>query len=145
MDGLERQVADRLAREVAPQGLTLSYLDCPRWTRRVPARITCRAYVDGLVAKVRVHLRAAVDGKAVGFDADLVDGVIATRRLEQTLERRGATDVDCGDVAAYPAELGTRIVCREQRDGSTRYVVATVTSRSGRVMIADYRSATPTP
>jgi hypothetical protein len=144
MDGLERQVADRLASQVAPQGLSLSYLDCPHWTGRVPVRITCRAYVDGLVVKVRVHLRAAVHGKAVGFDADLADGVIATHRLEQTLERHGATDVDCGDVAAYPAVVGSRIVCRERRDGVTRYVVATVSSPSGRVMIADYRSATPT-
>ena len=145
MDGLERQVAHRLAEQVAPQGLTLSYLDCPRWTGRVPVRITCRAYVDGLVTKVRVHLRAAVQGKAVGFYADLADGVIATRRLEDILKGQGASDVSCGHVAAYPAVVGTRIVCRERRGGATRYVVATVSNRSGRVMIADYRSADPTP
>ena len=145
MDMLERQVAERLASQVAPQGLTLSYLDCPHWQGRVPARITCRAYVDGLVAEVRVHLWAPVRGKAVSFGARLAGGVIATRRLEQTLRRQGATDVHCGKAAAYPTVVGTRIVCRERRDGSARYVVATVASRSGRVMIADYRSATPTP
>src|SRR3954452_4384398 len=145
MDGLERQVAERLARQVAPQGLTLGYLDCPHWSARVPVRISCRAYVDGVVAAVRVRLRAAVQGKAVGFDADLANGVIATRRLEQILQRQGARDAYCGKVAAYPAVRGTRIVCRERRDGSTRYVVATVASSSGRVMVADYRGATPTP
>src|SRR4051812_25194871 len=85
MNKLEKPVAARLAAQVADQGLSLSYLDCPRWSGRVPARMVCRAYLDGVVASVRVHLRAAVAGKAVGFDAALADGIIATRKLERTL------------------------------------------------------------
>ena len=51
--------------------------------------MTCTAYVDGVLARVAVHLKAAVEGKAVSFDARLLDGVIATRNLEATLRRQG--------------------------------------------------------
>lgn len=139
MDSLEKPVADRLARQVARQGLTLTYLDCPHWDGAVPSRMICRGYVDGLVAKVRVLLRAAVAGRAVSFDARLGDGVIATRNLEGTLRRKGWSVADCGDVAAYPARVGSEIVCRVTRTGEKRYVVATVSGRAGAVMIADYR------
>lgn len=141
MDGLERPVHDRLAAQVAGQGLTLTYLDCPRWNGTVPIRIVCKGYVDGLVARVAVHLRAAVEGKAVGFDARLLDGVIATRKLERTLRQQGWSRADCGDVPAYPAKVGSRIVCHVHRAGDDRYVVATVSDRSGAVMIADYRAS----
>jgi hypothetical protein len=144
MGRLEQQVAARLARQVASQGLTLSYLDCPHWDGRVPARMTCRAYLDGLVVPVRVHLHAVVEGQAVGFDAELADGVIATRKLEETLRRQGWSDPDCGAVAAYPAVAGARIVCRVHRDGASRYVVATVANHAGRVMITDYHRQTAT-
>jgi hypothetical protein len=139
MDGLERPVHHRLAAQVAGQGLTLTYLDCPRWDGTVPTRMVCKGYVDGLVARVAVHLRAAVEGKAVGFDARLLDGVIATRKLERTLRHQGWSRADCGDVPAYPAKVGSRIVCHVHRRGDDRYVVATVSDRSGAVMIADYR------
>ena len=139
MDGLERPVHHRLAAQVAGQGLTLTYLDCPPWDGTVPARMVCKGYVDGLVARVAVHLRAAVEGKAVGFDARLLDGVIATRKLERTLRHQGWSRADCGDVPAYPAKVGSRIVCHVHRRGDDRYVVATVSDRSGAVMIADYR------
>jgi hypothetical protein len=139
MDGLERPVHHRLAAQVAGQGLTLTYLDCPPWDGTVPARMVCKGYVDGLVARVAVHLRAAVEGKAVGFDARLLDGVIATRKLEWTLRHQGWSRADCGDVPAYPAKVGSRIVCHVHRRGDDRYVVATVSDRSGAVMIADYR------
>ena len=89
MDQLERPVAVRLARQVARQGLTLEYLDCPRWDGTVPSRMSCRAYVDGLRTGVEVVFTRAVQGKAVGFDARLARGVIATRNLERTLRRRG--------------------------------------------------------
>jgi hypothetical protein len=145
MDGLERQVADRLARQVSGQGLELSYLRCPRWDRRVPRRMTCRAYVDGLVVPVRVHLQAEVAGKAVGFDASLAHGLIATRRLEQTLRGRGWTTADCGDVRAYPATVGSHIVCHVARHGHDRFVVARVEDRAGRVMISDYQEPAGTP
>jgi len=143
MDRLERQVHERLAAQIAGQGLTLQYLDCPHWDGKVPSRMTCRGFVDGVVARVAVQLRAAVAGKAVGFDAELLDGVIATRNLERTLHEQGWQRPDCGSRAAYPARVGSRIVCGVWRAAVRRYVVATVSSRSGAVMIADYRSAQP--
>jgi hypothetical protein len=102
--------------------------------------MTCTAYVDGVLARVAVHLKAAVEGKAVGFDADLVDGVIATRNLEATLVRQGWRRADCGDAPAYPATVGSRIVCHVSRASGDRFVQATVTDRSGAVMIADYQA-----
>jgi hypothetical protein len=140
MDRLEEPVADRLGRRIARQGLRLDYLDCPRWGGTVPSRMLCNGYVDGLVTKVHVLLTAAVQGRAVSFEARLADGLIATRNLESTLRRQGSSDADCGGVAAYPARVGSRIVCRVVRKGVQRYVVATVRSRSGMVMIADYRA-----
>ena len=140
MDRLEKPVHARLAAQVAGQGLTLSYLDCPRWDGAVPIRMTCTAYVDGVLARVAVHLKAAVEGKAVSFDARLLDGVIATRNLEATLRRQGWQGADCGDAPAYPAVVGSRIVCRVTRPSGDRYVQATVTDRSGAVIIADYRA-----
>ena len=139
MDRLEKPVHARLAAQIARQGLTLEYLDCPHWDGAVPSRMTCRGYVDGLVARVDVHLKAAVEGKAVSFDARLLNGVIATRKLEDTLRRQGWTEVDCGAVPAYPARVGSRIVCRVKRSSELHYVVATVSDRSGAVMITDYR------
>jgi hypothetical protein len=139
MDNLEKPVHARLAAQTADQGLTLTYLDCPHWDGVVPRRLTCRGYVDGLVARVAVHLKAAVEGKAIGFDARLLDGVIATRKLEKTLQSQGWKEADCGDRAAYPAEVGARIVCHVRRPADDRYVVATVSDRSGAVMIADYK------
>lgn len=135
MDRLERPVADRLARRIAAEGLRLGYLDCPRWDGTVPSRMTCRAYVDGLVATVPLRLWAV--GRGIGFDAHLGSGVVATRRLERTLLGQGFVDVDCGEVAAYPAQVGSRIVCRVHRGDRRSYVVATVRSRSGQVTIAD--------
>ena len=140
MDRLEKPVHARLAAQVAGQGLTLTYLDCPRWDGAVPIRMTCTAYVDGVLARVAVHLKAAVEGKAVSFDARLLDGVIATRNLEATLRRQGWQRADCGDAPAYPAVVGSRIVCRVTRPSGDRYVQATVTDRSGAVIIADYRA-----
>ncbi|QWZ08946.1 hypothetical protein KRR39_03645 [Nocardioides panacis] len=140
MNRLERPVHARLAAQVAGQGLTLTYLDCPPWDGTVPSRMTCTAYVDGVLARVAVHLKAAVEGKAVSFDAKLLDGVIATRNLEATLRRQGWQRADCGDAPAYPATVGSRIVCRVTGSAGGRYVQATVTERSGAVMIADYRA-----
>jgi hypothetical protein len=143
MNRLERPVQQRLASQLAGQGLTLEYLDCPRWDGTLPSRMTCRGYVDGVVARVAVQLKAAVAGKAVGFDAELLDGVIATRNLESTLQDQGWTDPDCGSTAAYPARVGSRIVCRVRRRSEDHYVVATVSSPAGTVMIAGYRSGEP--
>ena len=115
MDDLERPVHRRLAAQISGQGLTLTYLDCPRWDGTVPTRMVCKGYVDGLVAR---------------------------RKLERTLRRQGWTRADCGDVPAYPAKVGSRIVCHVHRGGDDRYVVATVSDRSGAVMIGDYRGST---
>jgi hypothetical protein len=140
MDKLEKQVAARLAGQVAHQDLTLEYLDCPHWNGVVPSRMVCRAYVDGLVAKVRVLLKAGEVGTRVSFDAMLADGLIATRSLEDTLREQGWDEVDCGSAPAYPAVVGARIVCRVARDDArSRYVEATVTSRGGAVSIQAYR------
>jgi hypothetical protein len=137
MDRLERPVAERLARQVTDEGLTLTYLDCPHWDGTVPAAMTCRGYLDGVVGLVRVDLHAAVRGRAVGFRARLTRGVIATRVLERTLRDQGAERADCGRTVAYPARVGARITCRVTRGGADRYVVATVADRSGAVTIAD--------
>jgi hypothetical protein len=145
MDRLERPVAVQLARQVAREGLTLQYLDCPRWDGRVPSRMSCRAFVDGLRTEVDVVFTRAVQGKAVGFDASLARGVIATRNLERTLRRQGWSEADCGDVPAYPARPGSRIVCRVTRTGSSEYVVATVRDHAGAVTIAGYRGSTASP
>ena len=141
MNRLERPLAARLTRQVRAQGLRVDYLDCPTWDGVVPSAMSCRAWVDGLRVRVRVLLRAAAPGKAVGFDARLGAGLVATHNLEDTLRRQGWTSADCGDVPAYPARVGTRIVCAVQRPGLQRYVVATVRSRAGAVMITDYRGA----
>jgi len=145
MDRLERPVAAQLAREVARQGLTLSYLDCPRWDGRVPGAMACHGYVDGLRVRVDVRFTRAVQGKAVGFDARLSRGVIATRNLERTLVRQRGGRADCGDGPAYPARRGTRIVCRVTHAGAATYVVATVRDRSGAVTIADYSGTSASP
>ena len=54
-------------------------------------------------------------GKAVGFDARL--GAAADRHPQPRAHaaRQGWTSADCGDVPAYPARVGSRIVCRVQR------------------------------
>ncbi len=144
MDALERPVAERLARQIAGEDLTLGYLDCPHWDGTVPSAMTCQGYVEGLVTQVQVHLLAA-RGRRILFDARLGTGVVATRRLEDTLRSGGWTAADCGDVAAYPARVGTRIVCRVRRDTDVNYVVATVRSHAGRVTIADYERTAAAP
>lgn len=143
MDEIERTVAGRLADQVAAQGLRLTYVDCPRWDGTVPGRMACRAYLDGLVTMVQVRLTAA-PRSTVGFDARLDGGLVATRNLERTLAERGWPDVDCGALPAYPAHVGDAIVCRVRRGGADKYVVATVSSRSGEVRIDDYRGSAAT-
>lgn len=138
MDALERPVAAQLSRLVARDGLQLDYLDCPHWDGTVPRAMTCRGYVDGLVGQVRVHLMIGAPGSGLRFDARLTSGVLATEGLEDILRRRGWRQPDCGDRAAYPAEVGVRIVCRVVRGGDETYVVAVVSDRSGAVMITDY-------
>jgi hypothetical protein len=136
MDRLEQPVADRLAPRLRDEGLTLEYVDCPRWSgsRRVVMR--CKGYVDGVVGEVEVEL--SEHRGHLEFDAWLSRGVVATSRLVERLQDQGHTSVDCGEVPAYPARQGMTIVCRVEDAGVTSHVVATVTGRSGAVEIERY-------
>lgn len=137
MNGLERPIAARLAGEATGEGLRLDYLDCPRWDRAMPRRLTCVGYFDGVRAQVLVRLRTMA-GDAVGFDAEIGAGVIATRNLVERLRDHGYTHVDCGDRAAYRSVAGLRLVCAVVERGTRKYVVATVQNRSGAVAIHAY-------
>ncbi len=137
MDRVERTVVDRLARQVAAQGMRLAYVDCPPWQGEVPGRMDCDGYVDGVVTTVQVRVVAAPQ-RTVGFVARLGAGVVATRNLERTLHEHGWPDVDCGEVSAYPAHVGDGIVCSVRRGADHKFVVATVQSRAGAVRIDDY-------
>ncbi len=134
MDDLEQPVAERLRSRLEGDGLTLEYVDCPRWTGDAPSTLTCKGYVDGVVGEVDVELARATDGRTE-FEAWLGEGVLATQRLVARLEREGYTAVDCGATPAYPARLGMMMVCRVEENGSTGYLVATVTDRRGAVRI----------
>lgn len=137
MNDLEEPVHTRLAPRLEDDGLTLEYVDCPRWSGTVPAVLECKAYVDGVVGEVEVELSKGPGGR-VEFDAWLDHGVVATTRLVERLESEGYTDVDCGSTAAYAARLGTRIVCSVREGDDASHVVATVTDRVGHVQIEDY-------
>jgi hypothetical protein len=139
MDQVERPVANELSRRIAVDGLTLQYLDCPDWDGAVPRRMSCRGYVDGLVAVVRVEVSAGAN-RSVMFGARIARGVVATRRLERTLRQGGSSHPTCGRIPAYPARPGSRIVCRVTRAGRHQYLVATVTDRSGHVRITGYHA-----
>lgn len=137
MDHLEEPIARHLAAQVDDEGLTLEYVDCPRWSGVVPTQLICDGYVDGVVGQVDVELSRGEDG-AVEYDAWLEEGVLATARLVGRLESAGYDDVDCGETPAYPARVGLRLVCEVEDAGETVYVVATVTEPSGKVEIRDY-------
>ncbi len=153
MSSMERQVAERLSRRMAAQGLTLTHLDCPAWDRVLPGSMRCRGYLAGLPVAVRVHLQAGQAGEAgeagergeagVGFDARVTTGMVATRRLEETLAAQHWRDPDCGDRPVYPARIGLAVVCRALRSGEPHYLVATVSDLRGRVTIAAYRDGVP--
>ena len=136
MDGLERPVAARLSDRLHEEGLTLEHVECPRWHGRVPARLACTAYVDGVIGEVRVELSRGAGG-GVEFDARMVSGVVSTGRLVDRLVAAGWEDVDCGPAAAYPAVVGSQIVCLVHRGAAASHVVATVTDRRGEVSVAD--------
>lgn len=134
MDGLERPVAARLSDRLHEEGLTLEHVECPPWHGRVPARMACDAYVDGVVGEVRVALSRGAGG--VEFDARMVSGVVSTARLVDRLVAAGWEDVDCGPAAAYQAVVGSQIVCVVHRGAAASHVVATVTDRRGEVSVA---------
>jgi hypothetical protein len=116
--------------------------------------MTCRGYVDGLLADVAVRVwadpaggsaRAGRGRAGVRFDARLGAGLVATARLEDTLHDRGWATADCGAVPAYPAIPSTRIVCRVRRTAGARSasVVATVVDTSGAVRFSDAGDSRP--
>lgn len=131
MGELERPIAARLARQLAPQGLHLDHLACPVWNQRLPAELTCTGWFDGVEGTVTVTLSRSSAG-TVAFDAVLREGVIATDRLVHQLTAQGYDNVDCGDATAYAAVVGRSIVCSVARRGSPGFV---------RVMITDQRGA----
>jgi len=134
MSGWEHRVAARLGQRLErDDGLSLDHLSCPR-VDHTPARLTCDGYVDGVVGQVRVRLWRWRRG-GVEFDAVLRSGVVSTANLVARLSPAGGGRVDCGPTPAYPARVGSRIVCAVSREGGPAYVVATVTDRSGTVEI----------
>jgi len=135
MDELERPIARRLGDEVARQGLVLEYLDCPIWHGKAPAQMRCEGYLNGVVATVVVRLTKTTN--TVTFDAELQDGLLATRNLVRRLRAEGYRDIDCGATPAYPTVVGEELVC-SVGDGSSAYVVAEVLDESGTVEIRDY-------
>jgi hypothetical protein len=137
MDHLERPVAQRLAPRLEDDGLTLEYVECPRWSGALPTALRCKAYVDGVVGEVVVKLLRRTAG-GVEFEAHLRQGVLATPRLVERLEKNGYRGVDCGRTPAYPSRVGMRIVCRVHRDGEISHVVATVVDHHGAVRIDGY-------
>jgi hypothetical protein len=139
MTRLERPIAARLAHEAAAEGLGLDYLRCPPWDGRMPHRLRCTGWFDGVRAPVLVRLTTLAGG-SLGFDARIGPGVVATANLVEELRTHGYTHVDCGDRPAYPSRVGLRLVCGVTEHGTRRYVVATVGSRSGAVSIRDYRT-----
>ena len=137
MDDLEQAVAARLGPQVAREQLDLQYVACPRWRGRAPRQLTCRGYVDGVTAEIHVKLHRLTGG-AVSFKARLGRGLIATSKLERQLRADGFRAVDCGQAPAYPSVVGSHVVCAVTKNGDRRFVVATVTSRSGAVEIRGY-------
>ncbi|HET7356445.1 MAG TPA: hypothetical protein VFJ09_07190 [Nocardioidaceae bacterium] len=137
MDDLEQAVAARLGRQVAREQLDLQYVACPHWRGQAPRQLTCRGYVDGVTARIHVKLHRLTGG-AVSFKARLGRGLIATSKLERQLRVDGFRAVDCGQAPAYPSVVGSHVVCAVTKNGDQRFVLATVTSRSGAVEIRGY-------
>lgn len=136
MDGVERSVTEVLAARVRDDGLTLQYLSCPDWHRRLPAGLTCTGWFDGVQGTVAVRLHAGRNHSVV-YDATLTRGVVATNLLVARLLEDGYVDVDCGTRPAYPATVGENVVCLVTRDGEHGHVVATVTDPDGSVVMTE--------
>lgn len=135
MDSLEKPIAGQLTKQIVGQGLSLDYLDCPKWDGKAPKVLTCKAYLDGVTADVRVRLTKTTT--SVNFDAELQDGVLSTTNLVRQLKSDGYHKIDCGEIPAYPTKVGSEIVCAVGAGTKQEYVVATVLDRSGTVEIND--------
>ena len=107
------------------------------WDGTVPTTLWCRGWFDGVRGMVRVRLSTDDEGM-VEFDAELRSGVIATAQLVEELRSAGYTKVDCGEVPAYPTEVGSTITCAVTGEEGQGFVVATVTDRHGGVTITDF-------
>ena len=136
MSDLEKQVARRLDREVAHHALDLDFLRCPPWDGSLPATLTCEGWFNSVPGTVEVTLHRGHDGE-VAFDASLSGGVVATAMLVADLESRGYADVDCGQVSAYPTDVGSAITCAVTSKGARRYLVATIVDEHGGVTLSD--------
>jgi hypothetical protein len=137
MDELEQPIARRLDNQVAAQGLHVDHLACPPWDGKVPADLTCDGWFDGVKGTVSVSLTRDKGGM-VAFDAELRQGVIATKKLVDELLSRGYTHVDCGSAPAYPTDIGSTITCAVTRQRIEKFVVATITDDHGGVTISDF-------
>lgn len=137
MSRMERYIAGKLASKVVDEGLDLEYLDCPTWGRRMPHTINCEGFFNGVVGEVEVRLDATAGG-LVAYDAKLTNGVISTRKLVERLEADGYRQVNCGDAPAYPADVGSEVVCSVDKVGDRVFVVARVSDLSGGVLIREY-------
>lgn len=136
MDRWERHIAARLDRRLRDDGLRLDHLSCPRWRAHASATVTCDAYLHGVRAEVVVVVRP--DGDGMDYDARIVGGVVATRALERQVLDAGYRRVDCGEVAAYPADVGLEVLCScRDATGGPALVVARVTDWGGSVEIAE--------
>jgi hypothetical protein len=137
MNIVERTIAGDLSSRLSEQQLTLDYLDCPDFDDRSrPQKVTCRGYVDGVLADVRVSLWGPADH--MQYDAMLDDGVLATANLVRRLEAQGYREIDCGERPAYRSHVGDQIICTVVEAARQKYVVATVTTDGGEVEISDY-------
>jgi len=137
MDDIEEPIARKLGKQVASQGLHVDHLSCPEWDGKVPAELTCDGWFDNVKGTVLVRLTRDKGGM-VAFDAELRQGVIATKRLVDELVSKGYTDVDCGSAPAYPTDLGSTITCAVTHQGTEKHVVATIIDDRGGVTISDF-------
>lgn len=134
---VERTIAADLTGRLSENGMTVDYLDCPEFDdRRRPQNVTCRGYVAGVVADVHVRLWGPPED--LKYDAALGEDILATSNLVHLLATEGYHRIDCGDRPAYRSTVGAQIVCSVTRGDRQRYVVATVTTETGKVEISDY-------
>lgn len=136
MDLAEKAIAAKLSHELRGQDLSVEYLDCPASDRTTPKTMTCRGYVDGVAADVRVRLMGPPE--SLRFDARLGKGIVATSNLVRRLAAEGYHQIDCGERSAYQTVVGHQIVCSVTRNDNQKHVVATVTTDGGEVEISDY-------
>ncbi|HET6626476.1 MAG TPA: hypothetical protein VFG63_08795 [Nocardioidaceae bacterium] len=133
---VERTIAEDLSGRLVEEDLSVDYLDCPDLREDRPVKVVCDGYIDGVLADVRVRLWGPADDRR--YDARLGTDILVTANLVSRLAAEGYHRIDCGDRPAYPTVVGDRIVCSVTRHREQRYVVALVTTKSGKVRISDF-------